>query len=325
MSAANDLTLPARMRGALWGALAGDALGVPVEFLPRAARVADPVVGMRAYGTHRQPAGTWSDDGALLLCTVESLAEKGFDIVDMGRRFVAWVTHGHWTAHGDVFDIGGATSLALQRIQQGVPAEAAGGTDEGSNGNGSLMRILPVALFSHEEETATLGDRISRASAITHGHERSRLACVFYALVVRQLLRGADAGAAHRTACAEFTTRHGGSPEFGHFAEVLQPGLADVPEISIRSGGYVMETLEAALWCLLTTHSFAECVLHAVNLGSDTDTTGCVAGGLAGALYGEAALPAEWRAALPRQDELAALFAAFLSRTIQQPLAKNAL
>src|SRR5262245_50838797 len=125
-----------RVLGALWGALVGDALGVPVEFQDRSIRQGDPVTGMRGHGTHHQPPGTWSDDGALTLCTVESLVHAEFDTSDMGRRFVRWMKEEYWTATGVVFDIGGATADALMRIASGTPAERAGGRDEYSNGNG---------------------------------------------------------------------------------------------------------------------------------------------------------------------------------------------
>ena len=128
-----------RILGGLYGSLVGDALGVPVEFASRSAREVDPVTGMREFGTHNQPAGTWSDDGALLLCSVDSQVEKGFDTQDMGERFVRWQDESLWTARGRVFDIGNATWDALSNIAQGMPAEEAGGTTERSNGNGSLM------------------------------------------------------------------------------------------------------------------------------------------------------------------------------------------
>lgn len=307
-----SLDQKSRMLGGLWGSLVGDALGVPVEFQNRAARVADPVTGMRAYGTHRQPAGTWSDDGALLLCSVESLVERGFNTEDMGRRFLQWHDHGLWTANGDVFDIGIATSQALRRIRQGIPVEQAGGRDQYSNGNGSLMRILPVALHALPEETGVFRDRLHRASAITHGHSRSQMACVFFGLMVRSLMDGCSAAMAHRSVAIEFGRLYEESPELELFRKVLMPNLAEVPEIEVNSGGYVIETLHASVWCLLTTGSYAECVLQAVNLGSDTDTTGCVAGGLAGLLYGEDAIPEEWREALPRQEDLAGLFDCFV-------------
>src|SRR5262245_20405496 len=130
------MTLRERILGGLWGSLVGDALGVPVEFKDRAILQADPVTGLRGYGTHQQPPGTWSDDGALLLCTVDSLLTAEFDTTDMGQRFVNWCKRGLWTAWGDAFDIGMATSDALRRIENGVPAENAGGRGEYDNGNG---------------------------------------------------------------------------------------------------------------------------------------------------------------------------------------------
>lgn len=310
----NALSHESRLLGGLYGSLIGDALGVPVEFAGRAARKVDPVTDMREYGTHHQPKGTWSDDGSLLLCAVESLNEKGFDAQDMGERFLRWFDVGLWTAHGLVFDIGNATRNALDRISLGTPAEQAGGTREQDNGNGSLMRNLPVALHSATGSDDVLADQIERASAITHGHDRSKLACVFHGIFVRELLAGHDPKAALQQTQAAFTRRYDGHPELPRFHQGLSPKLASVPESEIGSGGYVIDTLIASLWCLLTTSSFSECVLKAVNLGDDTDTTGCVAGGLAGTLYGVDAIPAEWKAALPRQDDLRTLFECFMAK-----------
>jgi ADP-ribosylglycohydrolase len=273
---------------------------------------------MRAYGTHRQPAGTWSDDGALLLCSVESLVEKGFDTGDMGRRFLKWHDHGLWTANGDVFDIGVATSQALMRIRRGVPAEEAGGTDDYSNGNGSLMRILPVVLYIAGNDIETMADRVFRASAVTHAHSRAQMACVFFGLMVRFIAGGLPKNEALRETVREFQHRYDGHPEIFPFHPLLKSDIGAFSEDDIRSGGYVMETLRAAIWCLLTTDDFAACVLKAVNLGGDTDTTACVAGGLAGVLYGEAGIPEEWRAALPRQGDLRGLFDCFLQIAAQQ-------
>lgn len=310
------MTLSSRILGGLYGSLVGDALGVPVEFAPREMRRRDPVTGMRAYGTHHQPAGTWSDDGALLLCSVESLTEKMFDTQDMGERFVRWSDLGHWAAHGLVFDIGVATRQALDRISMGTPAEEAGGRDLYSNGNGSLMRILPVALASLESSVTEFVDRIQRASAITHGHPRSQMACVFHGLIVRELMAGHAPPQALTLARRCFRNLYEHSSELSTFRDLLEADLASWPESEVCSGGYVMETLTASLWCLLTTRNFSECVLKAVNLGSDTDTTGCVAGGLAGVHYGIDAIPNEWRLALPRQGDLQQLFARFISISI---------
>lgn len=300
-----------RILGGLYGSLVGDALGVPVEFAPRDARRKDPVTGMRAYGVHHQPAGTWSDDGSLLLCSAESLLEKGFDVQDMGERFLQWFELGHWGAHGLVFDIGNATRQALLRIRHGIPAAEAGGCSQYDNGNGSLMRILPVVLASLREDESTFVTRIEQASAITHGHARSKMACVFFGFMVRALATGKAAAEALFTAQEAFQHRYADSEELSTFRDALRSDLASQPELHIQSGGYVMETLIASLWCLLTTSTFSECVLKAVNLGSDTDTTGCVAGGLAGVTYGLNAIPYDWRMTLPRQQDLKDLFARF--------------
>lgn len=315
----NTVSLLDRFSGGLWGSLAGDALGVPVEFQNRAARLADPVTGMRGYGTHQQPPGTWSDDSSLLLCSAESLLEARFDTTDMARRFVRWERDGLWTANGDVFDIGIATSQALRAVRRGVAPEEAGGKDLYSNGNGSLMRILPVVLAFHQADPDVFRDRIHRASAITHGHARSQMACVFFGLMVRALLQNLTPAQAHGQACSGFRELYADSPELPVFHNILVPDPAAIPESEIRSGGYVMETLEAAVWCLLTTGNFRDCVLRAVNLGWDTDTTGCVAGGLAGVCYGWQDIPADWLQALPLGWALENLFRCFNWRFLPEP------
>ena len=303
-----------RILGGLYGSLIGDALGVPVEFSSRSAREVDPVTGMRARGTHCQPAGTWSDDGSLLLCAVESLVEKGFEPQDMGERFLKWFDLGHWGAHGLVFDIGNATRTALDRISLGTPAEQAGGRDQYDNGNGSIMRILPVILNGLHFDEDIFSSRIERASSITHAHARSKMACVFFGMMVRALMAGLSPMDALHQAQACFAARYERSSEFSHFAHVMKDGLFQEPAHKIKSGGYVIDTLTASIWCLLSTSSFAECVLKAVNLGDDTDTTGCVAGGLAGVHYGMEAIPPEWLAALPRRSDLKILLERFTAK-----------
>ncbi|MBI5818170.1 MAG: ADP-ribosylglycohydrolase family protein [Verrucomicrobia bacterium] len=300
-----------RILGGLWGSLVGDALGVPVEFKDRATVQADLVTGMRGFGTHNQPPGTWSDDGALTLCTVDSLLNSEFDPQDMGNRFVRWMNDGLWTATGSVFDIGMATTDALMRIASGTSAEQAGGCDEYSNGNGSLMRILPVVLRFANDPVDRFVGRIDRVSSITHGHARSKMACVFHGWVVRHLLQGWKPQPALQAARVGFTERYERTPEFPRFQRVLADDLATLSEKKVASTGYVLSTLHASHWCLLTTASFEECVLKAVNLGGDADTTGCVAGGLAGVHYGLSAIPEEWRKTLLRHNDVESLFNRF--------------
>jgi ADP-ribosylglycohydrolase len=297
--------------GALWGALVGDALGVPVEFRNRFQLQAEPVTDMREFGSHHQPRGTWSDDGALTLCTVDSLLNTEFDTQDMGHRFVRWMNEDLWTATGVVFDMGGTTSDALMRIAKGTRAELAGRREEHSNGNGSLMRIVPVALRFAGEPTESLSDRVERTSAITHAHDRSKMGCVFYSLIVRQLLLGETPENALSVARPEFTRRYENAPEFERFRSHLTDDFRSLREEEIVSTGYVLHTLHASLWCLLNARDYRECVLRAVNLGGDTDTTGCVAGGLAGAAFGLQSIPSEWRDQLQRKGDVDVLFHEF--------------
>lgn len=304
-------------RAALLGLAVGDALGVPVEFIGREARRRDPVVGMRGYGTHHQPPGTWSDDSSLTFCLAETLATKGYDVADAAQRFVRWQDEAHWTAHGRVFDIGIATAEALQCLRRGREPKQAGGTGEYSNGNGSLMRILPLVFITKDWPAAERFQAVREMSSITHGHIRSIMACFIYVELARQLLAGLDRQAAYSVMQQGVNTFFeaegiGSELELRQFHRILenpygdyaiQP-LAAYQEADIKSSGYVVHTLEAALWCLLKHDTYATTVLAAVNLGDDTDTTGAVAGGLAGLAYGEAAIPAEWLAVLARRADI---------------------
>jgi ADP-ribosyl-[dinitrogen reductase] hydrolase len=306
-----------RILGALWGSLAGDALGVPVEFQTRETVRENPVTGMRGFGTHRQPAGTWSDDSSLLLCTAESLVHAGgLDTADLGARFVRWERDGCWTPHGEVFDIGHTTARAISQIASGTPPEEAGGADTNSNGNGSLMRIIPIALWFHEESEEAIAAYALRASSLTHRHARSQMASAYYCLLARELLHGASRRDALRAAFGAFSRIYARTPfaeEMPHFRLLDSEVLDKLPETEIASSGYVIHTLLASVWCLLTSESFEETLLKAVNLGEDTDTTGTVAGGLAGAYYGMKAIPFPWEQLLARHDDVESLFASFLS------------
>ncbi|HEY5519015.1 MAG TPA: ADP-ribosylglycohydrolase family protein [Candidatus Limnocylindrales bacterium] len=174
-----------RLAGGVWGHLIGDAVGVPYEFGP--AVPAEKVV-WRGHGAHNQPAGTWSDDGALMLALLDSLLEKGFDTADQGERSLAWYREGRYTPDGKRFDVGNATAAALHRFEPGTPAEECGLPD--AAGNGSLMRILPLALVERNASDEELVSRAHRASRVTHGDVRAHVACALYVLVARALLRG---------------------------------------------------------------------------------------------------------------------------------------
>ncbi len=305
-----------RILGGLWGAVVGDALGVPVEFRSRYACQSDPVKDLREFGTHHQPKGTWSDDSSLMLCTVDSLLAHPFDTSDLAGKYLKWYQNGFWTARGTVFDVGCTTREALQRISRGAPADEAGSSTEESNGNGSLMRILPIALRFANAPAGRLIDYAHRASAITHAHPRSRMACAFYCLMTVELLRGSQTIPAYHAACAAFREAYANQPRFSHelkhFDPLLTGSVHNLPERKIESSGYVIDTLIASIWCLLNTNGYSQAVLKAVNLGEDTDTSGIVTGGLAGVCYGLEAVPEEWRKAMARADELETLFEQFV-------------
>lgn len=313
-----------RIRTAILGAVLGDALGVPYEFSSRKAMKKSPATGMIGHGTHDQTAGTWSDDSSLLLCTAESLT-SGYDLDDMAQRFLRWFDEGYMTPHGETFDYGGITAEAMRSLRRGVPALEAGRSAETDNGNGSLMRILSVGLHFHGLSKAELLTRASEISSITHAHPRSRLACGIYCPLVADLL-SADAasvgelrerlsrkiktlGSELDQVLEEVAMRN----ELPHFSRLFSPDFASLPEEDIESGGYVLQTLETALWCVLDTDSFESAVLRAVNLGSDTDTTACVAGGLAGLIYGTAGLPASWLGGLQNQEMVLGVVDRFVS------------
>ena len=301
------------MEAGILGGAMGDALGVPVEFTSRRSLRANPVVGLRGYGTHRQPAGTWSDDTSLTLCLVESLAESGIDFHEQAARFVAWMREAHWTAHGEVFDIGNATRAAIESLAAGEEPTQAGLAGELHCGNGSLMRLAPLGMYLAFADAAERARISASASRLTHGHPRCQLACIFYSEVIAWLVRGSSLTEAlseeQEVLRQELAARH--PQESGNFERLLSPDLADLPESHISSSGYVLHCLEASLWCALRARSFEEGVLLAVNLGDDTDTTAAVAGTLLGLRFGKEQIPRAWLAELARLRDIEALLQRF--------------
>ena len=311
-----------QIQDGILGLAVGDALGVPVEFRNREGLKQQPVTGMRAYGTHHQPAGSWSDDTTMTLCTLESLT-KGVDYDDMMDRFCRWVDEGYMTPHGKLFDIGRTTLHALRLYSSGTPALQCGGTDVRDNGNGSLMRILPAIFYLRREYGAACMEKaeaftlIHNLSRLTHAHPISQMACGLYCDMANGLMNGKNLAEAVNHAVLTKERWYGKQEEFSSwlakFDFINAEMLAALPEEAIKSSGYVVDTLQAALWCLLTTHSYHECVLKAVNLGSDTDTVAAVAGGLAGILYGTESIPQNWLRVLAKKEEIVRLCNAFLS------------
>jgi ADP-ribosylglycohydrolase len=296
-----------KIRAVLLGVALGDALGVPVEFQRRETMRKNPVTGMRGFGAHNVPAGTYSDDTALTLCLADNLA-AGFDPGRLAQSFLQWWDEDFWAACSPAFGLGQRTMKAFARLEQGVAPEQAGGRLESDNGNGSLMRIAPLMFFLLDKPFAERLDITRQVSSITHAHVRSVVACFYHLEFARLLYFGWDKSDALRELRQLGDYLVFDPPEEkAHFARLWQGEIAALPDTEIRSGGYVIDTLEASLWCLLTTNSFADALLAAVNLGHDTDTTAAVTGALAGLLYGEAAMPEAWLQTLARRADIETL------------------
>lgn len=286
------------------GVAVGDALGVPVEFKKRGTFY---VTDMQGYGTHDQPSGTWSDDTSLTLALADGLLPDEVNLEGIAYRFTDWYDDAAYTPHGKVFDVGNATAEAIKRLKKGVAPEKAGGTGERDNGNGSLMRIAPLTFYMYGIREAEARFRIIRdVSSLTHAHEWSVAACYIYVEMLNKLRMGRKKKAAYAELREDFAR---GVPfiskaTLGKFVRILENDISTLPEEEIRSSGFVVDTLEAAFWCFMTTDNYKDAVLKAVNLGDDTDTTGAVTGALAGLAYGLDSIPQEWREQLAAYDEV---------------------
>jgi ADP-ribosyl-[dinitrogen reductase] hydrolase len=296
-----------KIKGSLFGLAVGDALGVPVEFKQREYLKAFPIKGITGYGSWNQPPGTWSDDSSLAFCLAESLS-KGYNLDDIAKNFVDWMCNGYWGAHHKVFDIGNATHYAIGRLTKGTSPLLSGGMMEDDNGNGSLMRIMPLIFHIKGFPVNERYQKIKEVSSITHAHFRSVFACFIYLEFALQIFNGNTINVAYNNmqqSVKSFAAENDFNPkEILLFSRILDADIRTVKEDKIHSGGYVLQTLEASLWCLLNTDNYADAVLKAVNLGGDTDTTACITGGLAGLLYGYDEILQVWINEIVRKDDI---------------------
>ena len=291
----------------LFGVVIGDALGVPVEFMSRQRLKEQPVNDMIGNGTHNQELGTYSDDGSLTLCLAEALSND-FNLGEISNNFIEWYYFSFWSARDSVFDVGNTTRDAIVRTRTGVIPELAGSTDENSNGNGSLMRILPLLFYLLDKSIDERYDITRLVSSMTHRHIRSIISCFYYLEFARHLFEEQDKFDAYRVLQSEFgqflISKSIDSTEIANFDRLLKGNIFKLTESKIKSTGYVIDTLEASIWCFLTTDNYRDAVLKAVNLGDDTDTTGAVTGGLAGLYYGWSDIPDKWVEQIARKNDI---------------------
>ncbi|MDY7992316.1 ADP-ribosylglycohydrolase family protein [Paenibacillus polymyxa] len=298
LSSKGNTVIPNTVLDGLMGVCVGDALGLPAEFSSRASLKKSPIFDMIGYGTHEQPAGTWSDDSSLTFCLGDSLC-NGYYITDIADKMKKWYEQSYWTPHGEVFDIGRTTSESVKKLIEGRHPSETGGKQVNDNGNGSLMRILPLSFYlQHVGDEEYKYQVIHDVSKITHAHPRSILACSIYVEYALLLLKGLSLQEAfnimRNNILNFFYKKEPFSLELEFFKRILIENLMELDEEEINSSGYVIDTLEASFWCLLTTNDYKSAVLKAVNLGNDTDTTAAVTGGLAGIYYGIQQIPIQW-------------------------------
>lgn len=267
-----------KLKAVMYGLAIGDALGVPYEFQQRDTFTC---TGLTGHGTHNQPAGTWSDDTALSLATLDSFnkCDGKVDTTDLMIRYKMWLEYGMYMPDGNTYDTGITVATAIR--------SGHGCDGFHDNGNGSLMRVAPSAFYHLTDE------EIRQVSAVTHAHEISMTACVQYVRILEGLLN-----------CV---------PSHKAITDSGFPFDPTIPRTEVESDGFVLHTLNAALWCLANTDNYQDCVLAAVNFGEDTDTTASVAGALAGAVYGFESIPQEWVGKL-RGHELLDLYVSEATR-----------
>jgi len=305
------LNLDVKVKSGIYGVIVGDALGLPVQFMERQEVKDLQVTEMLGYMEFNMPPGTWSDDGSLTLALVDSLS-GGLSYADQMEKFQQWFNEGKYTQYGLSFDIGRGTMHAMLNNKANMDPTQAGPKNINSNGNGSLMRILPLAYWlyvnfgNHCMKNEDVYEIIHNTSALTHGHNISKIACGIYMNITCNLLNDMELKEAIHSginsACSYYKNNPKFKEDFEVFERLLDKDFKNLDEDQIKSTGYVVDSLEAALWSLLNTNNYKECMLKAINLGDDTDTIAAIAGGLAGIAYGFDSIPKEWLDAIEKKE-----------------------
>jgi ADP-ribosylglycohydrolase len=300
-----------RCRGALIGLAVGDALGASVEFSSPGSFV--PVTGYRSGGPHGLKAGEWTDDTSMALALADSIASVGWDLNDQARRYVEWWKKGMYSVNGRCFDIGITTRSALSRFLATQNALASGDTSERASGNGSIMRLAPVPIRHaglYPNKVDDLARLAEESSLPTHASEQCRSACRYLATVLAALIRGDDRATVLSPDWKPLKTLNDLKPLHPLIQAVAAGSFRNNP--AIEGSGWVVKSLEAALWAFHDAGDFEEAVLKAVNLGDDADTTGAICGQLAGAYWGESSIPESLRSGLARMEMIEEALAGIL-------------
>lgn len=297
------MTTTDRRRGCFWGLAIGDALGAAVEF--QSPGTFEPVTDYRAGGPFKLAAGEWTDDTSLALALADSLANNGWDLNDQASRYLTWWRTGKYSVTGKFFDIGNATAAALARFERSRDARTSGDPSECASGNGSIMRLAPVPiryadLFPHDVER--LARLAAESSLPTHASPQCLSACRYFALLLAGLIHGCERYEVLAPDWPALAKLQASEPLHSRVKKIALGSFRQRQPPEIRGTGYVIESLEAALWAFYNAPDFSTAVLRAVNLGDDADTTGAVCGQLAGAHWGESGIPSHWCQRLARRE-----------------------
>lgn len=315
------------------GVVVGDALGSPAQFRDRTYLKRNPITKMEYCECFDMEPGCWTDDSSLTLATLDSLKKRGdYDLFDIAENFVDWLYNGNFTPTGFAYDIGNGCRSGIQTYYRTKDPMHSGSASEQNNGNGSLMRIMPICIHMYyEQRLKKLSDdacvmAVEEVSGITHGHTRAKMACGIYYFCVKEILdwkhnddsEDTDWGLESSWGSKQLNRclQRGIKNAFDYYdKDILKANdlifynrilnldeLKKAGENSIRSTGYVVDSIEAALWCVATTISYRDCMVTAVNLGGDADTIAAIAGGLAGLFYGYENIPEEWLEVIKKRE-----------------------
>lgn len=292
--------------GAIIGHAVGDAMGFPTEFSKREELLNNPVIEMIDSPDVGQPAGSWSDDTAMEIATIDSFIQKKcFDYKDIMDKWVKWISKSEYTPTGVTFDIGRTCLKAIKKYCNGTAPLQCGSTSINENGNGSLMRILPVALYAYSKNIDDISIRklTNEVSSLTHAHEVSRLGCYIYVQFIINLLKGKTKEEAYKhIQYLDYSAYDMHSLKL--YTRILDEQIEVQRLDQIKSTGYIVDTLESAIWIFMNAQHYKEAIIASTNIGGDTDTIGAIVGSMAGIYYGFDSIPSSWLDKLQRKDYL---------------------
>ena len=301
--------------GAIIGHAVGDAMGFPTEFSKREELLKNPVLEMIESPDVGQPAGSWSDDTAMEIATIDSfIHKKCFDYKDIMDRWVKWISESEYTPTGVTFDIGRTCLKAIKKYCNGTEPLRCGSTSINENGNGSLMRILPVALYAYTRnlDDISIQRLTDEMSSLTHAHEVSRLGCYIYVRFIICLLKGYTKEEVYKYIQSLDYSSYS-LDSINLYTRILNAAIKDQAIDSIKSTGYIVDTLECSLWIFMNAMDYKESIIASTNIGGDTDTIGAIVGSMSGIYYGLESIPSKWLDKLQRKEYLMELTRKFES------------